>query len=372
MPWVMRKNDSGKTCVYKEGSDGQPMGEPLGCHATEAEAKQQMAALYANIHKAVKFADGSEDVVEGPGMPFGGPFSGSDLDGQRFTAKTDFAFSWFGEGARPLLYHHGLDGDAGTDVVGRVKAWEVKTDLGVWTQAQLDKQSKYFAAIKEMIAAGKLYFSSGAMAHLVEVGKSGDIKRWPWVELSLTPTPSNLLATVDLATAEKHYKSAGLSIPDLLKMPKPMMHQMMAEMASEMGIEMSEDEMAAMIAALDSDMPEAEMRKKLQMRKQRMSDSDHKATDLDSLSIVDHAILTERYAASLSQRTKDLRERRTKEGRVLSTMNRKRLTECVASMRMAMGDLQGLLDQTEPAKAVNLLRLRAQLEASRLHSLTIS
>ncbi len=167
---------------------------------------------------AVKFADGADDVIEGPGMPFGGPFNGQDAYGEHFTKSTDFALSWFPDDGRPLLYHHGLDSDAAIVPVGRVKGYEIKADIGVWTRAQLDKSSEYFGAIKELVKAGKLFFSSGAMAHLVEVDrKSGEIRRWPWVELSLTPTPANLLATVDFATATKHYKSAGLDIPESVK-----------------------------------------------------------------------------------------------------------------------------------------------------------
>lgn len=173
---------------------------------------------------AVRLAPGSEASIEGLGMPFGGPFGGRDLHGQFFSAKTNFALDWFGE--RPLLYHHGLDADAGLSVVGRVISAKT-TDLGVWVQAQLEQSSEYFDAIRQLIAAGKLFFSSGSMAHLVAADhKSGEITRWPWVELSLTPTPANLLATVDVATAEKRFAAAGIkadlaALKDLPAMPTP-------------------------------------------------------------------------------------------------------------------------------------------------------
>ncbi len=184
--------------------------------------------------EAVKFADGSDDMLEGIGIPFGGPWAGgNDIYGEHFSAKTDFALNWFSE--RPALFHHGLDSDAGVGVVGRVKAHEVKADIGVWTKVQLDKSSEYFAAIKDLVKAGKLFFSSGAMAHLVDVDKrSGEIKRWPWVELSLTPTPANLLATVDFATASRHYKSAGLELPEALR----------AELDAEARQQLSDDDFA--------------------------------------------------------------------------------------------------------------------------------
>ncbi len=51
MPWVIKK-DGDEWCVYKEGADGQATGESLGCHDSEAKAKDQLAALYANEEKA--------------------------------------------------------------------------------------------------------------------------------------------------------------------------------------------------------------------------------------------------------------------------------------------------------------------------------
>ncbi len=162
---------------------------------------------------ALKFVPGSDTEIEGLGAPYGGPFNGRDLDGEKFTKSTDFCLDWFP--VRPLIYNHGLDAEAGTSVVGSVKSWEVE-DAGLWVKAQLDKSSQYFDAIKQLVEDGKLFFSSGAMSHLVQKSaKTGEIKRWPWVELSLTPTPANLLATLDFATAEKHFKSAGIDVEGL-------------------------------------------------------------------------------------------------------------------------------------------------------------
>ncbi len=158
---------------------------------------------------AVKMADGRDDILEGLGIPSGGPHNGRDVEGEYFTKSTDLCLDWFGPGDRPLLYHHGLDADAQTTVVGRVTDYKA-VDAGTWTQVQLDRQSEYFDAITQLVKAGKLYFSSGAMAHLVQRKKSGEITRWPWIELSLTPTPANLLAELDFATAEKHFDAAGV------------------------------------------------------------------------------------------------------------------------------------------------------------------
>lgn len=207
MPYIIAKRD-GEHCIFKEGADGGPDGDTLGCHESRADAVAQQRALYVAEPelRAVKMAD--DTTIEGIGIPFGGPFNGSDLDGERFTEDTDFAFNWFAE--RPLLYQHGLDNGTGLSVVGRVKEWKL-TDLGVWVKAQLDASSEYFEAIRELVKRGKLFFSSGAMRHLVEVdAKTGDIRRWPWVEQSLTPTPANPFAELGFAAAAKHFEMAGL------------------------------------------------------------------------------------------------------------------------------------------------------------------
>lgn len=43
MPWEIRKEGSGKFCVYKKGTD-----EKSGCHPTREAATKQLRALYAN------------------------------------------------------------------------------------------------------------------------------------------------------------------------------------------------------------------------------------------------------------------------------------------------------------------------------------
>lgn len=84
-----------------------------------------------------------------------------------------------------------------------------------------------------------------------------------------------------------------------------------------------------------------------------------------------HADMAKAYATSLLERTKDLQERRVKEGRMLSTANRKRLGECLNGMRKACDEMQGLLDSAEPqpAKAASA---RLQIELLKLYAATIN
>lgn len=155
----------------------------LGDDVTEVQRR--------TVYQAVKFAEDDEDgtVIEGLAIPFGGPIKGKDIDGEFFDKDTDLALDWFPDG-RPILYHHGLHGAVKTEVVGRQKTVTVG-DEGGFVTGELDKRSRWYARVKKLIDAGALGFSSGAMPHLVQTNKSGHIKRWPWVELSLTPTPAH-------------------------------------------------------------------------------------------------------------------------------------------------------------------------------------
>ena len=166
---------------------------------------------------AVKFVDGSDTLIRGLAIPFGGPFGGKDFDGEDFGPDTDFAFDWFPTG-RPLLYDHGLDGAQKMTVQGRQIEHVIDSE-GVWAQAQLDKSAKYHATVSRLINGGKLFFSSGAVPHLVETDESGHIKKWPWIELSLTPTPANPWAAVypiKSTTAIDHITAAQIDVPGQL------------------------------------------------------------------------------------------------------------------------------------------------------------
>ena len=157
-----------------------------------------------------------DDRIEGLAIPFGGPLSGNDLDGERFTAQTDLALDWYPNG-RPLLYEHGKDSTLGVQVVGRQVSVK-QTEEGMWAEAQLNRAHRYAEHIRELVAAGKLFFSSGSVGHLVE--RAGEkITRWPFVELSLTPTPANPYAVASAKSAIAAAKSLGLDVPAALVDP---------------------------------------------------------------------------------------------------------------------------------------------------------
>lgn len=110
-----------------------------------------------------------------------------DLTGDFFTAETDF-----GESDKlPVLYHHGFDKTLGKRKIGVA---ELRRDeAGVWAEAQLNLRDEYEQKVFELAKTGKLGWSSGAAAHVVdreEKKNAAWVKQWYLAEASLTPTPA--------------------------------------------------------------------------------------------------------------------------------------------------------------------------------------
>lgn len=189
-------------------SDVWPSGKGhLDQHAEEAGVGESAKSL------AVKFAEGSDEIVEGLGVPFG-----LDLDGQQFTAKSDLCLDWFPNGGRPILYHHGFDDAVKMAAVGH-EVESFMTDDGLWVRAQLDKSSKYYDRVKQLVEKGAVGWSSGAPDHKVKVAGDGHIDLWPPVEFSLTPTPAKpnrVTYSVKTADALEHLAAVKADIPEPL------------------------------------------------------------------------------------------------------------------------------------------------------------
>lgn len=189
--------------------------------ATAELAAQQCEAAKMSTPTAVKFVDGSDSIIEGLAIPYGGPayLGGKDFDKQKFEPDTDYHFEWFPNEGRPFLFHHGLDAEIKAAVVGR-QIERTPMDVGQWVKVQLDKRSKYLEHIQRLVEAGGMSFSSGAVPHLVEVADDGTIKSWPWVELSGTPTPANpdaVAYAVKSADAIEHLAAVRVAVPSAIK-----------------------------------------------------------------------------------------------------------------------------------------------------------
>jgi hypothetical protein len=143
-------------------------------------------------------------------IPFGGPFAGGkDLDGEFFSPRTDIKADWFP--TRPVLWHHGGD-QAVKDAILGTEDELVKEDDGWWGTMWLDRSARYWAQVSALLAAGKVYGSSGALGHLVQKAKDGEILTWPHIEQTLTPTPANIFARVIPAKAAADFTLSGISL----------------------------------------------------------------------------------------------------------------------------------------------------------------
>ncbi len=145
--------------------------------------------------------------VEGYLVSFGSP-TDTDLQGEFFTSNTDFCLDWFEE--RPVLYHHGMDSNTGLKKIGVFKTIKAD-DLGLWVTAQLDLRDRYARAVYDMVKSSQFGWSSGSVDHLVKIADNGQIKTWPLIEGSITPTPAQ-----PAKTAVRAYKAVLSNDGDVL------------------------------------------------------------------------------------------------------------------------------------------------------------
>ncbi len=129
-----------------------------------------------------------------------------DLQGEYFTPATELGLAWFSQ--RPVLYQHGLDGALKAAVIGTIDTL-VRDETGVWAEAQLDLRQRWARAVQRLIEKQVLGWSSGSLAHMVEVADDGHIRRWPIVEGSLTPTPAQPRRS-DVQTIKRAWEALGL------------------------------------------------------------------------------------------------------------------------------------------------------------------
>jgi hypothetical protein len=162
-----------------------------------------------------------------------GDTKATDLEGDYFTRSTDYGFP-MEEGKRVPLnvyYHHGMDAQVGKKSIG---TGFIKMDSeGLWYEAQLDLADEYGKMVAKLCKQGKMGFSSGAAAHMVErksMGGASEIIRWPIAEASITPTPAEFRNSVK--SLEEYYGMGEMEDEEEMVMA-PMPEQSAAEYAAE-------------------------------------------------------------------------------------------------------------------------------------------
>jgi phage head maturation protease len=156
----------------------------------------------------------------------------ADLEGDYFTKSTDYGFPMESGKRVPLnvYYHHGMDAQVGKKSIGT--GFIKMDDTGLWYEAQLDLADEYGSMIAKLCKQGKMGFSSGAAAHLVErksMGGAAEITRWPIAEASITPTPAEYRNSVK--SLEEYYGMGEMEDEEMT--PEPMPEQSPEEYAAE-------------------------------------------------------------------------------------------------------------------------------------------
>ncbi len=144
-----------------------------------------------------------------------------DLQGQWFTPATkgiDQIFRTVGK--LPALYHHGANKTLKATPLGVTDIME-KDSVGWWVESQMTLADKYDEAIQNLVKAGKLRMSSGAIPHAAKATKDGEITDWPVYEATYTPAPIEY-RMIDRPVTEMQavYKAVGLELPSGLLVPE--------------------------------------------------------------------------------------------------------------------------------------------------------
>lgn len=153
--------------------------------------------------------------VSGKGVLLDEPGGECDLTMEYFTKDTYFGVR---KGDKSdALFHHGYPIVSAWDAVppsvykiayklsrlkfkNPVRTSIEKEGMAILAELILDMRDKYEAYVADLVGKGLLSWSSGAMPQMVDVDRdSGEIKCWPIIEFSLTPTPAEPRTAVSMA-----------------------------------------------------------------------------------------------------------------------------------------------------------------------------
>lgn len=149
--------------------------------------------------------------IGGYGILWGAP-DAKDLTGEFFTPQTaDLTAIFAAVGKLPVLYHHALDKAVQTEVIGYVDVLRAD-ETGLWAEAQLNLHGKYRQAVIDLVEKGALAWSSGCLPQGKALAAGGEIRRWPIIELSLTPTPAeHRMIQQPIQTIKSYYAEIGVN-----------------------------------------------------------------------------------------------------------------------------------------------------------------
>ncbi|CAK0770162.1 putative Phage major capsid protein [Gammaproteobacteria bacterium] len=168
------------------------------------------------IEGAIKAAgDWTLDVL---GVPFGGPFNGRDMVGEKFTPRTKVHEDIYHE--IPVFYYHGYDENfrpQGDPIIIGKATYDHVDNSGHWYKVILDKAQQLAERVWEAAKAGTARASSGTIAHILRKTQDGEITNWPVVEMTLTDRLTGKLQAanayaVAYPAAKATFEKAGLTL----------------------------------------------------------------------------------------------------------------------------------------------------------------
>ena len=169
------------------------------------------------IENAVKIISENESAatVGGYGIVFGGV----DLEGEHFTADTDFMPDLVPN--KLALYDH-TQNKAVDTAIGTIPNENIVADeKGLFVKAELDRSREYVEQVLELVKKGVLGWSSGVVGHLArrDEDTEGKIIKWPIVGFSLTPTPAEprTLGVERIKSLAKVYPDLEALLPEAAK-----------------------------------------------------------------------------------------------------------------------------------------------------------
>lgn len=176
---------------------GDPSNEQCGKAHLEAHARSER--MGERKVAEVKARMLSDDRFRLLAIPFGGPLDGRDLDGEYFSRRTDIKPDWFA--SRPVLWNHGQDGLMRDRVIGKAILDDRPDDDGWWVEVQLLAGERHAALVQRLADKAPIFGSSGTIGYLKKSMPDGEILVWPYVEQTLTTSPSNTLSVTRPAKA---------------------------------------------------------------------------------------------------------------------------------------------------------------------------
>lgn len=215
LPPEVKKAYSGRCqTVFREAFNGHDGSEESKFKVAHTAARKCMESTMT--HQPMKAEQINSTKWRVLSIPFGGPFvdergRGKDFDEEFFSHRTDIKPDWFDR--RPLVWHHNLDKTMDDPVIGTDDDLEKPTDDGWWSTIWLNRSHRYWAEVDRRLREGKIYGSSGSLPNFVKTDRrTGEILVWPFVEQTLTPTPSNPYSVVVAAKAVDHFDEADIGL----------------------------------------------------------------------------------------------------------------------------------------------------------------